>query len=78
VIVVVLVELGVIVKFKDSATQFIVVPVYTPVALYVVPFQVYELQAVIVVVFVELGVIVKFKDSVTQFVVVPVYTPDVV
>ena len=30
VIVVVFVELGVIVKFKDSVTQFVVVPEYTP------------------------------------------------
>ena len=55
-IVVVWFELGVMVKFNFSVTQFVVVPVYNPELVYVVPFQVYVSQAVILVTFSDTAV----------------------
>ena len=75
--VVVLFVAGVIVRFNCCVTQFVVVPVYVPLAVYVVLLfdQVYDPQADAVVVLVVAGVIVRFNCCVTQFVVVPVYVP---
>ncbi len=68
-IVVASVELGIILRFNNSVTQFTVKPTYVlvPAVVYVTPLfgQVYESQTVIFVVFVvPAGTIVKFNISV--------------